>query len=709
MGWHKKVIAAAMMASSLGVLSVVATLAVSASTASPALAEASFTTLAVTQVDQPMLSNDGTMVLFVGRDPDNNLGPIVWDETGLTYVVKDFEEGTYWSTVAFSQDGRTIVGDNFAFPNARQAFVWSAGTLTYLDDLATTVEEGSPSSVATGVNDDGTVVIGYSVSSTGLLHAVKWVGGTVTDLGVVNGKDTSAIMVSGDGSTVLLNSTNGEDFAIATTGGTIALEGFKSAGKRAFSADGSVLVGTSTSSHAVRIVNGSVQDLGVPDGMDYSGSDFVSSDGRVVVGSLYKASGDGKLHVFRWENGTMVDIGTLGEGNHIWANDVSADGRVIVGMAYTDAANTNSTAYYWDTANGLRPVDKMLTEAGLDLEGWTLTSAQGVSDDGGTLMGFGGDGETKGLWWARCVTPDSCVLIDDDILSRSLASLGSMGETGNLYFDDTIAANLGNLPQGGSGASVYAYGQFDSDPSASGGLGFGFSPGTDLSLGVGLSVGKVDTPLAYDGSARFTATNLTVTAEGGATSGLYWQGGITIGSLSGTVERGYLNGNALVTSSGDTTATGWGGYALLGWRIADIAPATSFSPYLSFSAARTAYEGWTETTGPMPATLSSFLITTSVFRAGASFSHDWGNGASSRLGLAYAHRNSSGDDIVGVIPSVTGMAISGDTGASDWVEINLGSRVPLSDSVTANLGLTTRIPSAGEVSLAGFAGLSVAF
>lgn len=698
-----------MATSSVGVLLALSTLALSAVSVSPVLADASFTVLPIVLADTPVLSDDGTITVFYGFDPNSNITPIVWDESGFRYVTDDLPAGNYWGSYAVSQDGRTIVGDTFVDPKQRSAFVWTSNGVTYLDNLAIIVNEGTPSSTATAVNDDGTVVVGNSISADNAQHAVLWSRGAITDLGMLNSKATTARAISGDGSTVLLNTEDHQDFAIYSNATITGLTGFSKAGQKAFSYDGSVLVGSSSTSHALRVVDGTVHDLGVPDGFDFSGADFVSRDGTVVVGNLYKASVDGILHVFRWQDDVMTDIGTLGEGEDIIAKDISGDASVIVGQAYLDAQSTSWTAFYWDQTDGLRRVDDMLTDAGLDLQGWTLTSAEGVSNDGGTLMGYGGVGENKGLWWARCVTKNSCALVDEDILSRSLASLAPIGETSNLYFDDTLAAHLGNLPQGGTGGSGYAYGQFDSDPSASGGLGLGFAPSPDLSLGIGLSVGKVDTPLAYDGEARFTATNLTVTAQGGSESGLYWQGGLTAGSLSGTVERGYLNGNTPVTSSGDTTATGWGAYALLGYRIAEIAPDTSFSPYLSVSAARTAYEGWTETTGPMPASISGFTVSTTLVRAGATFTHDWGNGASSSLGLAYAHRSSEGDDIVGVIPSVTGMEVSGDMGATDWVEVNLGSRLPLSESVTANVSLTTRVPTAGEVSLAGFAGLSVAF
>lgn len=55
-------------------------------------------------------------------------------------------------------------------------------------------------------------------------------------------------------------------------------------------------------------------------------------------------------------------------------------------------------AFIWDAGNGMRKLDDVLvTDFGLDLTGWTLKAASGVSDDGLVVAGFGinPDGNTE--------------------------------------------------------------------------------------------------------------------------------------------------------------------------------------------------------------------------------------------------------------------------------------------------------------------------
>ncbi|GAB4108046.1 MAG: hypothetical protein Kow00105_13740 [Phycisphaeraceae bacterium] len=43
----------------------------------------------------------------------------------------------------------------------------------------------------------------------------------------------------------------------------------------------------------------------------------------------------------------------------------------------------------WDSPNNARLLQDILTDLGLDLTGWTLESATGISDDGLTIVGTG--------------------------------------------------------------------------------------------------------------------------------------------------------------------------------------------------------------------------------------------------------------------------------------------------------------------------------
>jgi len=100
----------------------------------------------------------------------------------------------------------------------------------------------------------------------------------------------------------------------------------------------------------------------------------------------------------------MVSLGGLSdEFPFSRADGVSADGSTIVGQGYN---TTNSDAFVWDGQNGIRSLRDVLTAQGDDLTGWTLTSAQAVSADGRTIVGWGTNpaGQTE-AWLARISGP----------------------------------------------------------------------------------------------------------------------------------------------------------------------------------------------------------------------------------------------------------------------------------------------------------------
>jgi len=88
----------------------------------------------------------------------------------------------------------------------------------------------------------------------------------------------------------------------------------------------------------------------------------------------------------------------------------SADGSVVVGRGMSALGNE---AFIWDSANGMRELDQVLAnELGLDLTGWTLTSAAGISADGLTIAGYGTNpsGNTE-AWIAVIPEPSSALLL----------------------------------------------------------------------------------------------------------------------------------------------------------------------------------------------------------------------------------------------------------------------------------------------------------
>jgi probable HAF family extracellular repeat protein len=303
-------------------------------------------------------------------------------------------------------------------------------------------------SEAYDVSADGSAVIGYGTFVDPFLglgqRAVRWTRATgLQSLGVVGFGffGSSASGVSGDGLTVV-GVSGAQGFRWIAPGpmnpvGT--LPGQSSAWARAASFDGSVVVGDSGdgfSAAAFRSVSaGPLQPLGaLPGGDATSSATDVSADGSVIVGQASSALG---TEAFRWTSSAgMVGLGlfagavpgdisraqsvsadgsvTVGFGtvDHVTlafrafgagpleslgdlpggdtyssARGVSADGAIIVGESARDAG---ITGFIWTAADGMLAFDDYLfTQFGINLDGWTITSVNGVSADGRAFVGSG--------------------------------------------------------------------------------------------------------------------------------------------------------------------------------------------------------------------------------------------------------------------------------------------------------------------------------
>ena len=80
-------------------------------------------------------------------------------------------------------------------------------------------------------------------------------------------------------------------------------------------------------------------------------------------------------------------------------------------------------AYIWDQSNGMRQLDLLLPALGVDLTGWSLTDARGVSADGRTIVGFGVNPDSQvEAWIAVIPEPDTALT-----LGLGLAALAGIG------------------------------------------------------------------------------------------------------------------------------------------------------------------------------------------------------------------------------------------------------------------------------------------
>jgi uncharacterized membrane protein len=125
--------------------------------------------------------------------------------------------------------------------------------------------------------------------------------------------------------------------------------------------------------------------------------------GAWMLGEPLRAAGASRLSVivgtsgleaFRWTSGDgMSALGLLPGFDSSGAYGVSGDGSVVVGTAsrFDPSAGTFvATPFIWDATNGTRSLPALLTGYyGVDLTGWTLNEATGVSGDGRTIVGNG--------------------------------------------------------------------------------------------------------------------------------------------------------------------------------------------------------------------------------------------------------------------------------------------------------------------------------
>ena len=324
---------------------------------------------------------------------------------------------------------------------------------------------GENRSLAGGVSPDGSVVLGASASQfdskTAIaIEAVVFEDGQLTPLGGLPSATaiSFAVASSEDGSVIVgaaapqnLPTVVGLE-ALRWDGDGVEAIGFLPGGGNSnsaedVSADGSVIVGSSDSSEGVRAYRwqapGPLVDLGVLDPADERSEALaVSADGSVVVGFSFGARGE----AFRWTAAEgMVGMGPqVSSGSDSIAEAISADGRFIAGCRLTGESiepfrydvDTETTIglgsdgitrvrgisadgsrvvgdgpdgrILWIEGVGYVDLVALLEREGLDLEGWELSVATGISDDGMVLSGIGSNpaGQREG-WVATVPEPAS--------------------------------------------------------------------------------------------------------------------------------------------------------------------------------------------------------------------------------------------------------------------------------------------------------------
>ena len=331
-----------------------------------------------------------------------------------------------------SLDGTTVVGRS-RLASGWQAFRWSsAGGMQPLGFLTPSI----PSSEALGTSADGSVVVGQVSNGRSAFDVgFRWTSASgMQSIGTLpnpGGYEYSyALSASADGSVIVGGSSSSgsgnEAFRWTLVGGIQGLGRFPGVTNATngtatgISADGTVIVGAATANqttaryHAFRWTLGTgLQDLGLlPGGIGSSSAWAISADGTVIVGDSSSANGQ---RAFRWTatEGMQALDDVPGFPNYFFLpQSVSGNGSLIVGYIGGGSATT-STALIWDAVHGTRKLqDALNSDYGLDLTGWHLGLATGVSDDGRTIVGTGIDpsGRTQ-AWIVTIPEPSALTLV----------------------------------------------------------------------------------------------------------------------------------------------------------------------------------------------------------------------------------------------------------------------------------------------------------
>ncbi|TWT99539.1 hypothetical protein Pla108_04820 [Botrimarina colliarenosi] len=235
----------------------------------------------------------------------------------------------------------------------------------------------------------------------------------------------------------------------------------------------------------------------------------LSADGRTVVGVettspfvLYAATdsysrdvyyppsfySESKTAILWREETGWIDLGELKTTSFrsfigAEAMGVSGDGSTVIGEATVTCGfnefcpfSTIETPFIWDEARGMRELaDVLRLDYGLDLSGWQLDEATGISDDGTTIIGNGRNSNGQIEAWRAVLdrnTPEGDIDFDGDVdqvdYQRLVGNLGVTADDGAVFYADGDLNADGRIDQADADAllGVYQYrwkGDFNAD------------------------------------------------------------------------------------------------------------------------------------------------------------------------------------------------------------------------------------------------------
>jgi hypothetical protein len=265
------------------------------------------------------------------------------------------------------------------------------------------VAGGRVSSVCGGISPDGVWVFGNGTDGTTTPRKpFRWSAATgIQTLPLTpNGIGGSVAGSSFDGSIMVGSvrfSANTTQSVRWTPAGVQAITGVSTvAAASDVTPDGAYVAGiqgTSTGQWAYRwSPAGGLEILPAPSGVSGTDGRAISNDGSVIMGKA-TLTGTADDHYFRWTAAMgpvlIMDMPGRGRGlTSIW--DMNADGSAAVGtsLSFITASNPDpERAVIWDVQHGVRDLNTVAAQLGINLDGYHLNGASAISDDGLVITG----------------------------------------------------------------------------------------------------------------------------------------------------------------------------------------------------------------------------------------------------------------------------------------------------------------------------------
>ena len=461
---------------------------------------------------------------------------------------------------AISPDGSVVAGESTNAGGSGEAFSWTAGTMTGLGFPGCT---NQCESVATGVNQQGTVVGNVTSGGSFVTHPYSWTNGVATPLALLpQGTTGSASAVAAQTNIIVGGGDPGAQAIVWQNGVPTALPplstSIPSSGAGGISGNSQVIVGSSsydpnnpTFTKAVTWQGATVSPLAVFDSSyTFASAVAANADGSVIIGQAHTVI-PRTLTTVRWVNGTPSAPGEL----IAYATD--ATGLVVAGGTPPNAV---PGAERWTTTNGGESIQPLLTAAGVDTTGWIFLRAV-VNGNGRVFAGYGTDpnGYIQ-AFIARVSLPASLVTMHthdfsgegkSDLLWQGLTSPGPSTTFPVAVWTMNGAqvaqsASIGTIP---SNWAIIGQRDFNGDGYAdilwrdsSGNLSMWFMNGTQVSSAVG--VGNVPNNWSVHGTGDL---------NGDGKGDLLWRD-----SATGTIVVWFMDGgNVLATTSFGTVPSSW--------------------------------------------------------------------------------------------------------------------------------------------------------